>query len=167
MKIDMEMFLQIVAACMFIGFFLATLNCVSAIKYQSKIIVLGWVHHQSETLKLVLANVGLVLLAIAVYYEQYLFIPVVVAFVIYILMLTRMRCGLTEDGVVVGTCFIPWDSMQNFKMIDNPKGVSGTVLLKILAGDKQYYVVCSRCDKNMIKTILENNNIAQIKMLRV
>lgn len=163
----MEMFLQIVAAAMFIGFVVATLNCVQAIKYQTKIVVLGWVHHRSETLKLILANLGLVLLAVAVYYEQYLFIPVVVSFVLFILALTRMRCGLTEDGVVVGTHFIPWDSMQNFKMIDTPDERPGTILLKIIAGDKQYYVVCSRCDKNMIKNILESNNIAQIKMLRV
>ena len=151
----MDVWIGVLAFVLFFGFGTAVMVCVSSIKKQSQIVIKSRIHRKINNVEIIYANIGLVIVAVLMYFDYYVFVPAILAFVVFIVLSTKIQSGLTNEGAVVGTSFIEWEFMKGFKLVDEEED-SNIVILKIRANRKQYVMVCDRRDKKAIFSLPAN-----------
>lgn len=156
--IAMGVWLTILALILLLGFGTAVVVCISAIKKKEDIIIASRIHHKLKIYEVIYANLGLVLFGVLLYYHWYVFVPADLAFVLFIVLSTRIGSGITNEGALVGTTFIDWEFMKSYKLVDDEND-SNIVTLKIRANRKQYVLVCNRKDREKIKEIFNKNRV--------
>ena len=154
----MDVWIVVLGFVLFLGFFVAVMVCISAIKKQSGIIIASRLHHQLNISEVVYANLGMIGLVLLLVFRYYTFVPAVIMFVVFIVLSTRIQSGITEQGVIVGSTFIEWEFMKSFKLVNDP-GDSNVIILKIRANRRQYVLVCDRRDRVAIHDIFQKNKI--------
>ena len=159
----MDVWVGVLAFVLFLGFFVAVLVCVSAIKKQDEIIIRSRLHRKLNNSEIIYSNLGLVIMAVLLYFGVYVFIPAILSFVLFIILSTRVKSGLTRDGAVVGTKFIDWEFMKSYKLVDDEN--SNIINLKIRADRRQYVLVCERRDKEEIKAMFKEHGVARTKVI--
>lgn len=160
----MDVWIGVLAFVLFLGFATATMVCVSAIKKKSEIIIKSRIHRKLGSSEIILSNLGLILLAVLLYFRIYVFVPAILALVLFIMLSTRIESGLTKEGAVIGTKFIDWEFMKSYKLVDEEN--SNIITLKIRADRRQYVLVCERRDKDKIKKLFSDNKIRVTKVLK-
>lgn len=160
----MDVWIGVLGFVLFLGFATAVLVCVSAIKRQSGIIIRSRLHRKVNSAEVIYANIGLIILAVLLYLHYFVFVPAVLAFVLFIIMSTRIQSGLTEEGAVIGTAFVEWEFMKGYKLVDD-EGDSNIVILKIRANRKQYVLVCDRRDRESICELFVRHHIKMTEIL--
>lgn len=160
----MDVWIGVLGFVLFLGFATAVLVCVSAIKRQSGIIIKSRLHRKVNSAEVIYANIGLVILAVLFYFHYFVFVPAVLAFVLFIIMSTRIQSGLTGEGAVIGTAFVEWEFMKGYKLVDDEND-SNIVTLKIRANRKQYVLVCDRRDRDAICEMFVKNHIKMTEIL--
>lgn len=154
----MDVWIGVLAFVLFLGFFTALCVCVGAVKRQSGIVIASRIRRKSANGEVIYANIALIILVGLVYFKLYTFVPAVLAFVAFIIMSTRIKSGLTQEGAIVGTTFLEWDDMKSYKLVDD-KEDSNIVTLKIRANRKQYVLVCDRRDRGKIAELMKSNYV--------
>lgn len=154
----MDVWLTILGGVLFLGFATATFVCYQAVKKQSEIVIASRLHHKLNSAEVIYANLGIVVLGVLLFYKQYTFVPAVFMFVIFIIMTTCIKSGITEEGVIVGTTFLDWEFMKGYKLVDSP-GDSNIIILKIRANRKQYVLVCDRKDRVEIANLFREHGV--------
>ena len=154
----MDVWISVLAFVLFLGFGTAVIVCISAIKRKSQIIIESRIHHKLNSSEVIYANLGLVLLAVLLYIHYFVFVPAVCAFVLFIVLSTRVQSGITEQGAIIGTTFLEWEFMKSYKLV-NDETDSNVVVLKIRANRKQYVLVCNRQDREKIREIFTKNRV--------
>lgn len=160
----MDVWINVLAFILFLGFFVAVLVCKAAIKKQSEIIIASRLRRKINNAEIVYSNLGLVLLAVLLYFGIYSFAPAILAFVLFIVLSTRIKSGITSEGAVIGTKFIDWEFMKGYKLVDEEN--SNIITLKIRADRRQYVLVCERRDKDEIKAIFKQHGIRKTEVLK-
>lgn len=160
----MDVWIGVLAFVLFLGFGTAVLVCIAAIKRQSGIVIKSRIHHKINSVEVIYANVGLIVFTVLIYFHYYSFVPAVLAFVVFIVLSTRIDSGLTEEGAIVGTTFLEWEFMKGYKLVDEETD-SNIVILKIRANRKQYVLVCDRRDRKKIREIFEKNDVKVIETI--
>ncbi len=161
----MDVWIGVLAFVLFLGFGTAAMVCVSSIKKQSQIVIKSRIHRKINNGEIIYANVGLVVAAVLIFFNYYVFVPAIFAFVIFIVLSTRIQSGLTNEGAVVGTSFIEWEFMKGFKLVDEEED-SNIIILKIRANRKQYVMVCDRRDKNAIFDMMKSNKVHATEVMK-
>ena len=154
----MDVWISVLAFVLFLGFGTAVIVCIGAIKRKSQIIIESRIHHKLNSSEVIYANLGLVLLAVLLYIHYFVFVPAVCAFVLFIVLSTRVQSGITEQGAIIGTTFLEWEFMKSYKLV-NDETDSNVVVLKIRANRKQYVLVCNRQDREKIREIFTKNRV--------
>lgn len=154
----MDVWIAVLGFVLFLGFFVAVMVCISAIKKQSGIRIASRLHHKLNISEVVYANLGLITLVVLLAFRYYVFVPATLVFVLFIVLSTRIQSGITDDGAVVGSAFIEWEFMKSYKLVNDPKD-SNVIILKIRANRKQYVLVCDRKDRVAIHDIFQKNNV--------
>lgn len=154
----MDVWMIVLGFVLFLGFFVAAMVCISAIKKQSGIIIASRLHHKLNISEVVYANVGMIGLVVLLILHYYVFVPAVIMFVVFIILSTRIQSGITAEGAIVGSTFIEWEFMNNYKLVNDPED-SNVIILKIRANRKQYVLVCDRRDRVAIHDIFSKNKI--------
>lgn len=154
----MDVWMIVLGFVLFLGFFVAAMVCISAIKKQSGIIISSRLHHKLNISEVVYANLGMIGLVVLLIFRCYVFVPAVLMFVVFIVLSTRIQSGITAEGAIVGSTFIEWEFMNNFKLVNDPED-SNVIILKIRANRKQYVLVCDRRDRVAIYDIFHKNKI--------
>lgn len=154
----MGIWLGILAFILLLGFGTAVLVCVSAIRRKEDIIIASRLHHRLKVYEVIYANLGLVVFGVLLYFHWYAFIPADLAFVLFIILSTRIGSGITNEGVIIGTAFIEWEFMKSYKLVDEEED-SNIIILKIRANRKQYVLVCDRKDQDKIREIFAKNHV--------
>ncbi len=154
----MDVWIGVLGFVLFLGFATAVMVCISAMKRQAGIVIRSRLHHKLNNAEVIYANLGLVLLAVLLYFHYYVFVPAVCAFVLFIILTTRVESGLTEEGAMVGTTFLEWEFMKSYKLVNQEKD-SNIIILKIRANRKQYVLVCDRHDRHAIAALMEKNHV--------
>lgn len=154
----MDVWISVLAFVLFLGFGTAVIVCIGAIRRKSQIIIESRIHHKLNSSEVIYANLGLVLLAVLLYIHYFVFVPAVGAFVLFIVLSTRVQSGITEQGAIVGTTFLEWEFMKSYKLV-NDESDSNIVVLKIRANRKQYVLVCNRQDREKIREIFTKNRV--------
>ena len=161
----MDVWVGVLAFVLFLGFGTAVMVCINAIKRQTGIIIKSRIKHKINSAEVTYANLGLVVLAVLVYFKLFLFVPAVFAFVLFIVLSTQIQSGLTAEGAVVGTSFIDWEFMDGYKFV-NDENDSNVIILKIRANRRQYVLVCDRRDRVEIKKMLTDNGVKVIQVMK-
>lgn len=154
----MDVWIGVLGFVLFLGFATAVMVCISAMKRQAGIVIKSRLHHKLNNAEVIYANLGLVLLAVLLYFHYYVFVPAVCAFVLFIILTTRVESGLTEEGAMVGTTFLEWEFMKSYKLV-NEENDSNVIVLKIRANRKQYVLVCDRRDRHAIADLMEKHHV--------
>ena len=139
--------------------------CINAIKRQSGIIIKSRIKRKLNSSEVILANLGLIVFLVLVYFRYFLFVPAVLSFVLFIVLSTQIKSGITENGAVVGTTFIDWEFMDGYKLV-NDEGDINVVILKIRANRRQYVLVCDRKDRKAIDKIFKENYVSQTQVIK-
>lgn len=160
----MDVWIGVLGFVLFLGFATAVRVCISAIQRQSGIIIKSRLHRRLNSAEVIYANIGLVILAVLLYLHYYVFVPAVLAFVLFIILSTRIQSGITEEGAVVGTAFLEWEFMKGYKFV-NDENDSNIIILKIRANRKQYVLVCDRQDRHVICDMFDKNHIKMTEIL--
>lgn len=155
----MDVWINVLAFVIFLGFATAAYVCILAIKRQSKIVIKSRLHHKVNMSEVIYANLGLVVFAVLMYFHYFLFVPAVLAFVIFIILSTRIQSGITDEGALVGTTFIEWEFIKSYKLV-NDLDDSNVIILKLRANRRQYVMVCERRDRAAIAEIFDNHGIS-------
>lgn len=153
----MDVWIGVLGFVLFLGYATATAVCISAIKRQSEIIIQSRLHRKVNNTEIIYSNIGLVVLAVLLYFKIYAFVPAILAFVLFIVLSTRVKSGITEEGVMIGTKLIYWEFMKSYKLLDEEN--SNIITLKIRADRRQYVLVCEREDKDEIRRIFDENGV--------
>lgn len=160
----MDVWIGVLAFVLFLGFATATFVCVAAIKRKSQIKIKSRLHRKLASSEVIFTNVGLIFLAVLLYFRIYSFAPAILALVLFIVLSTKIESGLTEEGAVIGTKFIEWEFMKSYKLVDEEN--SNIVTIKIRADRRQYVLVCERRDIEAIKSMFSKNGIRRTKVMQ-
>ena len=161
----MDVWIVVLAFVLFLGFGTAVMVCINAIKRQSGIIIKSRIKRKLNSSEVILANLGLIVFLVLVYFRFFLFVPAVLSFVLFIVLSTQIKSGITENGAVVGTTFIDWEFMDGYKLV-NDEGDINVVILKIRANRRQYVLVCDRKDRKAIDKIFKENYVSQTQVIK-
>lgn len=161
----MDVWIGVLGFIVFLGFATAVGVCISAINRQEGIIIKSRLHTKLNSAQVIYANVGLIILVVLIYFHLYVFVPAVLAFVLFIVLSTRIKSGITDSGAIVGTALIEWEYMKSFKLV-NDENDSNIIILKIRANRKQYVLVCDRRDRQRIREIFEMNGVKTTEVVK-
>lgn len=159
----MDIWIGVLGFVLFLGFATAVMVCISAIKKQSGIIIKSRLHHRLNNSEVIYANLGLILLVVLLYFEFYVFVPAILAFVLFIILTTRVQSGLTVDGALIGTTYLEWEFIKGYKLVDDEND-SNVIVLKIRANRKQYVLVCDRRDRRDITELMNKNHVRETEV---
>lgn len=162
----MDVWIGVLAFVLFLGFGTAVMVCINAIKRQSGIVIKSRIKHRLNGSDVIIANLSLVVFVVLMYFHLFLFVPAILAFVLFIVLTTQIQSGLTEEGAVVGTTFIDWEFMDGYKLADDGDD-SSVIILKIRANRRQYILICDRQDKEVIHKLFEDNYVNQTKVIKM
>lgn len=162
----MDVWIGVLAFVLFLGFGTAVMVCINAIKRQSGIVIKSRIKHRLNGSDVIIANLSLVVFVVLMYFHLFLFVPAILAFVLFIILTTQIQSGLTEEGAVVGTTFIDWEFMDGYKLADDGDD-SSVIILKIRANRRQYILICDRQDKEVIHKLFEDNYVNQTKVIKM
>lgn len=143
----LELWLNILAILLFLGFITAALVAFSTIDKQKEITIASRYGRQTGPLEILYVNVALVLTAYMLYSNNYRFLPAVIAFILLIIFNSRMRSGIAPIGVFIGTTYLEWGKIESYKIVNND---ISTVEVCVYANKKRYVL---RCDKESRKQI--------------
>lgn len=160
----MDVWIGVLGFVLFLGFFVAVMVCISAIKRQSKILIKSRLHHKLNTSEVIYANIGLIAMIVLLILHYYVFVPAVFMFVLFVVLSTRIQSGITDEGAIVGSSFIEWEFMNGYKLVDEEND-SNIVILKIRAHRKQYVLVCDRRDRFTIAEMFDNHKIKMTEVM--
>lgn len=161
----MDVWIGVLGFVLFLGFGTAVKICISTINRQNGIIIKSRIRHKINNSEIIYANLGLIVLAVLLYFHYFVFVPAVLMFVLFIILSTRINSGITEKGAIVGTTFIEWEFMKGYKLVDD-KDDSNVIILKIRANRKQYVLVCDRKDRHEIKKLFSEKKIRVTEVLK-
>jgi hypothetical protein len=154
----MDIWIGVLGFVLFLGFTIAVMVCTKAIKRSADITIQSRLHHSFGSREVVYANVGLVVVVLLLVFRLYTFVPGGIMFVVFVLLTTRIKSGITEDGAIIGTTFLTWEQMESYKLV-NDETDSNIITLKIRANHKQYVLVCDREDRYKIAKIMRENYV--------
>jgi hypothetical protein len=154
----MDIWIGVLGFVLFLGFAIAVLVCVKAIKRSAYITIQSRLHHSFGSREVVYANLGLVAIVFLLAFRLYTFVPGVFMFVLFVILTTRIKSGLTQDGAIIGTTFLEWEQMDSYKLVNDEED-SNIIILKIRANHKQYVLVCDREDRYNIANTMRKNYV--------
>lgn len=154
----MDVWIGVLAFVLFLGFAIAVYSCVNAIKRNPGIIIKSRLHQSFGCREVIYANLGLVAVVILLIFKLYIFVPGALMFVLFVVLSTSVKSGLTEEGALVGTDFLEWEQMDSYKLV-NDASDSNIIILKIRANHKQYVLVCNREDRYEISELMRGKKV--------
>lgn len=122
---------------------LATMSAIGIVvlKRQKAICVESRLGASSSVSELINVNIGLLLVALLVWFREYLLIPPVLMYIIFIMISTRIRSGLSEEGAFIGLTFLDWKHMEGYKFVNDSLN---TFKVKLRANHRQYVLECDK-----------------------
>ncbi|MCM1158254.1 MAG: DUF5673 domain-containing protein [Bacteroidales bacterium] len=141
MKIEVEIWLDVLSVILFLGFGTAAMIAFSTIDKQKEITISSRYGRHTGPLEILYVNVALVLVAVMLYAHNYRFLPAVCTFILLIFFNSRMQSGIAPIGVFIGTTYLEWNKIKAYKIVNDE---ISTVQVRVFANKKQYVL---RCDK--------------------
>ena len=140
-----------VSAALTLGFgTIGIISCV-VLHRQKSIIVESRLGKSSSVSEIINVNVALVGLAMSVWFHYYIFVPPLLMYIFFIVITTRIRSGLSEEGMFVGLTFIDWEHIEGYKFVNDN---INTIKVKLRANKRQYIIECDKEQKNELEELV-------------
>ncbi|MBR1568393.1 MAG: hypothetical protein IJ648_05460 [Lachnospiraceae bacterium] len=133
----------------------ATIGIISCIVLhrQKKIIVESRLGKSSSVSEIINVNVALIGVAMSVWFQYYVFIPPLLMYIFFIVITTRIRSGLSEEGMFVGLTFIDWEHIEGYKFVNDS---INTIKVKLRANRRQYIIECEKEQKAEVEALVRS-----------
>lgn len=129
---------------------IGVIGCVVLYR-QKNIIVESRLGRSSSVSEIVNVNVALVGIALSVWFRYYVFIPPLLMYIFFIMITTRIRSGLSEEGMFVGPTFIDWEHIEGYKFVNDS---INTIKVKLRANRRQYIIECEKEKKADVENLV-------------
>lgn len=140
-----------VSAALTLGFgTIGIISCV-VLHRQKSIIVESRLGKSSSVSEIINVNVALVGIAMSVWFHYYIFVPPLLMYIFFIVITTRIRSGLSEEGMFVGLTFIDWEHIEGYKFVNDS---INTIKVKLRANKRQYIIECDKEQKNELEELV-------------
>lgn len=140
-----------VSAALTLGFgMIGIISCV-VLHRQKSIIVESRLGKSSSVSEIINVNVALVGMAMSVWFHYYIFVPPLLMYIFFIVITTRIRSGLSEEGMFVGLTFIDWEHIEGYKFVNDN---INTIKVKLRANKRQYIIECDKEQKNELEELV-------------
>lgn len=140
-----------VSAALTLGFgTIGIISCV-VLHRQKSIIVESRLGKSSSVSEIINVNVALVGIAMSVWFHYYIFVPPLLIYIFFIVITTRIRSGLSEEGMFVGLTFIDWEHIEGYKFVNDN---INTIKVKLRANKRQYIIECDKEQKNELEELV-------------
>ena len=156
--VKIDVWLNVAAIILFLGFGMAALIAFSTIDKQKEITVSSRYGRQTGPLEIVYVNVALLLIALILYQKSYRFLPALCVFVLLIIFNSRMQSGIAPIGVFIGTTYLEWGRIQAYKIINDE---ISTVQIRVYANKKQYVLRCAKEQRAQAESYFWDHNIPE------
>jgi len=144
------------AIVLFLGFATAAFIAFTTIDKQKEITIESRYGRQTSTLEIIYVNVALVLVAVMILRHSFRFMPALVAFVLFIVFNSRIRSGITEDGVYIDTTLIEWKDMEAYRIVNDE---ISTIQVRVYARGKRYVLRCAKENRHQIQEYFQTQNV--------
>lgn len=143
----------VVSAILTLGF--ATIGIISCVVLhrQKSIIIESRLGRSSSVSEIVNVNVALVGIAMSVWFRYYVFVPPLLMYIFFIVITTRIRSGLSENGMFVGLTFIDWEHIEGYKFVNDS---INTIKVKLRANRRQYIIECEKEQKAVMEQLVRS-----------
>ncbi len=133
----------------------ATIGIISCVVLhrQKKIIVESRLGKSSSVSEIINVNVALIGVAMSVWFQYYVFIPPLLMYIFFIVITTRIRSGLSEEGMFVGLTFIDWEHIEGYKFVNDS---INTIKVKLRANRRQYIIECEKEQKAEVEALVRS-----------
>ena len=98
-------------------------------------------------------HVALVGIAMSVWFRYYVFVPPLLMYIFFIVITTRIRSGLSENGMFVGLTFIDWEHIEGYKFVNDN---INTIKVKLRANKRQYIIECEKEQKSVMEQLVRS-----------
>ena len=116
------------------------ISCV-VLHRQKRILVESRLGRSSSASEIINVNIALAGIAISVWFQYYIFIPPMLAYIFFIVITTRICSGLSEEGMFVGLTFIDWEHIEGYKFVNDN---INTIKVKLRSNKLQYFIECDK-----------------------
>ncbi|MBP3507960.1 MAG: hypothetical protein J6K43_16375 [Lachnospiraceae bacterium] len=141
----------VLSAALTLGFgTIGIISCV-VLSRQKKIIVESRLGKSSSVSEIINVNIALVGIAMSVWFHYYIFIPPLLMYIFFIVITTRIRSGLSEEGMFVGLTFIDWEHIEGYKFVNDN---INTIKVKLRANKRQYIIECDKEQKADVEQLV-------------
>ncbi|MDE7366480.1 MAG: hypothetical protein K2N24_03895, partial [Lachnospiraceae bacterium] len=72
-------------------------------------------------------------------------------YIFFIVITTRIRSGLSEEGMFVGLTFIDWEHIEGYKFVNDN---INTIKVKLRANKRQYIIECEKEQKAEVEELV-------------
>ncbi len=158
MSIDVKLWINILIAILFLGFSVLCWLSGRTLIRQKHILIPSLLSRRSGLIEVLDVNAALLVIVVLVLMRLYYYIPAVAVFALFILMTTRLRSGIGNDGLYIGMTYIPWSQVAAYKLINDD---INTLQLRFRANKRQYVMRCSKTYRGDIDAILRKHHITK------
>ncbi len=128
------------------------ISCV-VLHRQKSIIIESRLGKSSSVSEIINVNIALVGIALSVWFQYYIFIPPMLTYIFFIVITTRIRSGLSEEGMFVGLTFIDWEHIEGYKFVNDS---INTIKVKLRANKRQYIIECDKEQKPQLEQLVRS-----------
>ena len=141
----------VLSAALTLGFVtIGIISCV-VLHRQKGILVESRLGHSSSVSEIINVNVALVGIAMSVWFRYYIFVPPLLMYIFFIVITTRIRSGLSEEGMFVGLTFIDWEHIEGYKFVNDN---INTIKVKLRANKRQYIIECEKDRQEEVENLV-------------
>lgn len=141
MKVDIDIWLNVLAVILFLGFGTAAMIAFSTIDKQKEITINSRYGRQTGPLEILYVNIAMLLIAFMLHHHSYRFMPALLVFILLIFFNSRMQSGIAPIGIFIGTTYLEWGKINSYLVVNDE---ISTIQIRVYANKKQYVL---RCDK--------------------
>lgn len=156
LKIDV--WLNVLAVILFLGFTTAATIAFSTVDKQKEITIASRYGRQTGPLEIIYVNAALLGIGFMLHSHNYRFLPALLSFVLLIFLNSRMRSGISQIGVFIGATYLDWGKIKSYKIINDE---ISTVQVRVYANKKQYVLRCDKEQRLQIDTYFSQHNILE------
>lgn len=141
----------VLSAALTLGFVtIGIISCV-VLHRQKSILVESRLGQSSSVSEIINVNVALVGIAMSVWFRYYIFVPPLLMYIFFIVITTRIRSGLSEEGMFVGLTFIDWEHIEGYKFVNDN---INTIKVKLRANKRQYIIECEKDRQEEVENLV-------------
>lgn len=141
----------ILSIALTLGFAVVGIVGLVVLNRQRKIIIESRLGRSSSVSEIINVNIALLGVAMSLWFHYYVFILPMLMYIFFIVITTRIRSGLSEEGMFVGLTYVDWGHVEGYQIVNDQ---INTIKLKLRANHRQYIFECDKEQKSQIEALV-------------